>query len=186
MIITIFSFFFLFFPFFVSYFCRIELFIEMQPRPFYSLPWNSFSCRFSFLLLAFYKNVHLLRLNCRQLFKIFFLFSFKDTTTYYTYMALQMFACTATQMCVMKVSGSVSGDADSFDRRLAFPFARVVLGPFVSPFRVFHFVPLALSRTRFHFPSLFAIPVPDEKDGLFYVDRDSIDLLATNGPRVRI
>ena len=68
--------------------------------------------------------------NCS---KIFSSSHFKDTTTYYTYMALQMFACTATQMCVMKVSGSVSGDADSFDRRLAFPFARVVLGPFVSP-----------------------------------------------------
>lgn len=76
-------------------------------------------------------------------------------------MALQMFACTATQMCVMKVSGSVSGDADSFDRRLAFPFARVVLGPFVSPrfaFSIFHsprivpdalsFVSLPFSRSR--------------------------------------
>ena len=158
-----------------SYFCRIELFIETQPRPFSFLAESIFF-RFSLFLFAFYKNVHLLRLNSRQLFNFFF-FSFKDTTTYYTYMALQMFACTATQMCVMKVSWSVSGDADRHIDRSGFLRSRR-FRPIRSPFRV-SLCPLAyLGRVFVSSPSF---SVPDGKDGL-YTSIDSIDLLATNGP----
>lgn len=51
-------------------------------------------------------------------------------------MALQMFACTATQMCVMKVPGYVSGGAGDYQSipRLEQTSCtlRVVLGPFFS------------------------------------------------------
>lgn len=82
-------------------------------------------------------------------------------------MALQMFACTATQMCVMKVSWSVSGDADRHIDRSGFLRSRR-FRPIRSPFRV-SLCPVRISWTRFRFFSF--VFRPGWKGRIIYIDR---------------
>lgn len=77
----------------------------------------------------------------------------------------------------MKVSWSVSGDADRHIDRSGFLRSRR-FRPIRSPFRV-SLCPLAYLRRVFVSSPSFS--VPDGKDGS-YTSIDSIDLLATNGP----
>lgn len=136
-----------------SYFCRIELFIETQPRPFCFLAKSIFF-RFSLFLFVFYKNVHLLRLNSRQLFN----FSSSRLKIQQHTIRIWLYRCSlALQLkCVSWRSPGpwVATQTDiSID---PVSFVRDVLGPFVHRF-AFLFVPShildAFSFLLLRFPS---------------------------------
>lgn len=136
-----------------SYFCRIELFIETQPRPFCFLAESIFF-RFSHFLFAFYKNVHLLRLNSRQLFN----FSSSRLKIQQHTIRIWLYRCSlALQLKCVSWRSPGPWVATQIDISIdPVSFVRDVLGPFVHRF-AFLFVPShildAFSFLLLRFPS---------------------------------